>query len=342
MTGPTGDEGLAAALEALARDAAPEVLAQALEAARAEATATLQRRLVRALLDETAHSVSLPAGPTIAAVPPAPGGGAASERGLYVYGFTGGGDPQRVAGLEGVERARTYPVVAGGVIAVVSDVTGRRHGWGIGADGEPDLDLLSPRLVEHERVLEGVLAQGSVLPMRFGTLYTARAALDELLEVQGPTIGDALARVEGKVEWGLTVTWDRRRAGAPDSGGNRRTCRAGSSPGRAYLSQREAEKAGTERAAQDRAELAGALHHRVDRVAVASVMHPPPRSGPRGDGADTLLRSSYLVPRAERDRFEAAIVEGLEAGAAFGLQGELTGPWPPYHFSDLQLESAPS
>lgn len=264
MTAPAGDDRMVTALEALARDAAPAVLNQAFDDACAEAKTILQRRLVDALLENAAYpetaSESQPA-PT----PPrpqstridqvekrtplpepgefapgrrqhhrAPPNPRSAEPGLYVYGVTSV-DARRVSGLTGVEGSSTYPIVLGDLVAAVSDVSGRRHDWGTADDGQPDLALLAPRLEEHEKVLELILEHGSVLPLRFGTLYTSRAAVTEQLATQGPTIRAALNRVDGKVEWGLTVSWDMQRVAeklrAEDAGQGTETLRHLGSPG---------------------------------------------------------------------------------------------------------------
>ena len=53
-----------------------------------------------------------------------------------------------------------------------------------------------------------------------------------------------------------------------------------------------------------------------------------------------VLKASYLVERAAGDRFRAAIVSALETAGDAGVAGDLTGPWPPYNFTDLRLEGA--
>ena len=143
------------------------------------------------------------------------------------------------------------------------------------------------------------------------------------------------------MEWGLTVSWDGQQAAAALSSGDASEVaavpqRAGS-PGRDYLSRRDAEKAQAARLAERRARVSADLHHAIDRVATASIVLPTPRSG-HDDSRQTVLRSSYLVAKSDRERFEAVIVEGLTAGAEIGLNGELTGPWPPYNFADLRLD----
>ncbi|MDQ2729735.1 MAG: GvpL/GvpF family gas vesicle protein [Actinomycetota bacterium] len=369
MTASPGDDRMVAAIEALARDAAPGLLSHAFDDACAEVKTILQRRLVDALLEEAAsaetarrspperaRSTRVDHGEQRASSPMSGDDGASwrshhrtapraqsAEPGLYVYGVTSV-DARRVSGLTGVEGSPTYPIVLGDLVAAVSDVSGHRHDWGTGDDGQPDLALLAPRLEEHEKVLELILEHGSVLPMRFGTLYTSRSAVTEQLAMQGPTIRAALDRVDGKVEWGLTVSWDVQRLAdslaAEDARDGTTTLRPKDSPGRAYLSTREAEKARADLIAERRGRLSCDLHRAIGAVAVESVLHASPAAGKVDDGPATLLKSSYLVDRSRRAAFEDTIVQLLNDNEQLSLAGELTGPWPPYNFSDLQLLGA--
>jgi hypothetical protein len=326
----------------MAREAAPDLLAEAFNEARAEVRSILRRRMIEALLKETERSVTSSASYERQVTVQGRSGeemeGATVNRGVYVYGFTSAA-AQPGAGLSGIDGSRTYSVVEGNLAAIVSDLSAPRHLWGMGATGEPDMAVLAPRLEEHERVLEAVLDHGTVLPMRFGTLYSSREDVRDVLRAHAPDIDAALGRLEGKVEWGLTVTWyspaaepDLMRAAPELIAPVQEELRTA---GRAYLSRREAEKARAER----RFGVSAELHRAVDSVVASSVVHPARRRRDDG-GSDTLLRASYLVAKTDRGRFEDVIRKGLEAGADIGLRGELTGPWPPYNFSGLPLEGA--
>jgi hypothetical protein len=364
MTNST-DQALTAVLRATAHRSASCLLDEALEDARAEVKSVLRRRLVDALLAEIVHGAGVAADQTSDALSKedehsdtAGDAGArrryrdtsatncdpenASEmpvlqRGLYLYGFSSA-PAHRFSGLIGIDQSATYPLVAGDLVAIVSDVSGQQHRWGVGPDGEPDLTLLAPRLEEHERVLEAILELDTVLPTRFGTLYASADAVSEVLRAQSDAIRGVLQQLNGKVEWGLTISWVNRSA----SGGTGDGGHALRAPGRAYLTRREAEMSEAKRLAEQRSEVAAEVHQSIDAAASASVVHPLASRNHDDDGAETLLRSSYLVDRDGRTRFEAVIAETLEARAGLNLRGVLTGPWPPYSFSNLTLAGTSS
>jgi hypothetical protein len=340
MIEPTSNTALRRAIRDMAREAAPGLLAEAFDDAYDEARSILRRLMLDALLEE-AGGLSDGKRGSEAGPKPYRDQAVAETRsvpaGIYVYGFArGAGDeattPRGVSGLP------TSTVRHDQVAAIVSEAYGSPAAWGGGEGGTPDLAEIGARAQEHERVLQAVLESGPVIPMRFGTVYPSRDAVLETLHAHYPAIDAALEAVDGKAEWGLTVTSKRnQRDLAPSGMGSRR---GGEATGRAYLNRREAEKVAAEQAASERREVATHLHRAIEEAAAGSVVHPARRAIAPDRDTDILLRASYLVDNAVSEQFKAAIVDALETAGDLGITGELTGPWPPYNFSRLQLDGA--
>jgi hypothetical protein len=173
-----------------------------------------------------------------------------------------------------------------------------------GAVGEPAPDALWA----HERVVERLMADRAVLPMRFGSRVADEAALRRVLADGASAYVAALARVAGRVELGVRAL--------ARNGGAENPVPAGVS-GRDYVM---AKLHGSRRAEGE----AAALHAPLAALAADARCQPP-----RGDGE--LLRGAYLVDRPAVARFRAT-VERLQAThpeAAILC----TGPWPPYSFA---------
>lgn len=215
---------------------------------------------------------------------------------VYVYAIAE--SPAEAPGVGGLDGAPLRVVTADGLSGVVSDRD--RHGVE-GSEAE---------LWAHETVVERIMAQRPVLPMRFGSTLPDEAAVRALLAGSSAALLAALHRVRGAVEVGLRAGWE------PDAVD-------GDGSGTAYLMGR-----------LDRKRRAKALADRIDgplgEFARASERHL--LSGP---GA--LLRSAYLVDREHLDAFRARVEElDGEIGEA---QIVCTGPWPPYSFSSLGGDS---
>jgi hypothetical protein len=190
----------------------------------------------------------------------------------------------------------------GALLAVVS-----RHAH---PPGEPALDALWV----HERVVERVMADRALLPMRFGS---KAADDDELRAVMAARQHDFLAaldRVRGRVELGVRAVRreDTARNGEPDP------APVPVVTGREYLMSRLRDGRRVEQAA-------ASLHEPL--AAVAALAR---RQQPRA--ADEVLRASYLVERANLARFRATVERLQRARPDTAIL--CTGPWPPYSFVD--------
>ena len=63
-------------------------------------------------------------------------------------------------------------------------------------------------LKAHQAVLNRLLADTTPLPMAFGTVASSPQAIHKILLKNRRAFGEQLARVAGKVEMGLRVSWD--------------------------------------------------------------------------------------------------------------------------------------
>jgi Gas vesicle synthesis protein GvpL/GvpF len=346
-----------ARLRALAVEMAPALLAEIVESGRRRAAEILTERFAALLLEEFGRLDSPASPPTASAAsavaPPATISPAASpppSGGWYLYGLTWSSAAGALEGAPGIAGSTLQTITAGVVAAVVSQVQAGGTAWGIDSRGEPDLDALLPRLQEHETVLETVLERGPVLPARFGLLFPDRGALERTLAARQAALVESLEALDGKSEWGLTVSWHNPPAGAAGPLGGT------AESGRGYLGRRQAEGARAAAVADLARDLAASFHAALLDVACAGVRHAPgrtpaltPEGSARrtpeaiGSGGRVLLKASYLVPDDGEERFRRVAGDLLSsAPAELSVSGELTGPWPAFNFADLDLEGVPA
>jgi hypothetical protein len=187
-------------------------------------------------------------------------------------------------------------------------------------------------------VLEQMMDLGAVLPLRFGLLYPDLDRLTASLRDRAPELTAALSRVQDHFEWGLTVA--TRTVPTRDSGLEPVAVGTVEPVGRDYLTKRRAERDAA-RARDDDAARAGAeIHRALSSLSTDATLNRP--AGSRARGATVVLKASYLVPSEAEEPFRAAAEAELAARPSLELVGELTGPWPPYHFCAVSLEEVPA
>ncbi len=256
-------------------------------------------------------------------------------RALYVYGVVPASDAGTFEGLRGVDPREAVVLVADGdVAALVSGVPLDEFGEQAIAANLREPSWLAEKARAHDGVLAAAVGRTPILPFRFGTVYLDEEHVREMLR-EHAEFPDVLRGLQGKAELGVKAFSN------PDVLRERISHRLGAkaettSSGRAYMKRKQLERRVEEAAEQFSVECARDSHERLARAAVDARMNPPRRPDTQ-DGTETMiLNGAYLVVLDQSDRFRAALVDIEATYREDGISYELTGPWPPYNFVDLE------
>jgi hypothetical protein len=181
-------------------------------------------------------------------------------------------------------------------------------------------------LWQHETVVEALMADHSVLPVRFGTMLPDEAAVQAVLVTHYAEFTVGLERVRGHVELGLRVLWNDDSA-RPLTSDQPPPHSLGS--GRAYMLARLEEECRLQ-VRRERAEsLAREIHTPLARLAAEATLRT--LMTPR-----LLLTAAYLV----RHEQVAAFRQEVETLSPTYPEVRLlcTGPWPPFSFVAVRNE----
>jgi len=266
---------------------------------------------------------------------------------LYVYcvgareelvPLFGGELPEAMEGGRGVEL-----VESGDLAAVACAVPLADYGEGALESRLTDAGWTATRAIRHERAVEHFARRATVVPLRFGTIYLSRENVARVLEERRAQLRSALARLEGREEWGLNVYVERARlreqvASLSERLREMEEAAAASPPGRAYLLRKKVDalrdeetRAETRRAA---AVIEGELAPVCDGVARLR-LHKDDAGEQQGESA---ARLAFLVRREGFEDFRAAAERLAERYTPLGFRFELTGPWPAYNFAEGEGE----
>jgi hypothetical protein len=269
-----------------------------------------------------------------ATVPPGPTEGGS---GWYVYGVVPAAQASEdwFADARGVHGPGAVTLVDDGELsAIASSVP-------LAEFGETALDAnihdeawLEEKVRAHDTVLEAALHRAPLVPFRFGTIYRSDEHVRAMLREHSYLAG-TLERLRGTVELGVKAfldreAFERRHGGRAEEGP--------AEGGRAYLLRKQRDRQVAEAQSSFAAACAEESHEQLCGAAEdcrANPLHPPEVSGRAGE---MLLNGAYLVRQEGEEAFRRTLA-GLQS--RFGDDGaryELTGPWPPYNFVDVELE----
>jgi hypothetical protein len=179
-----------------------------------------------------------------------------------------------------------------------------------------NLEWLAIHGVRHQQVVGEIAQTETIVPARFGTLFSSQAALLKDVQSRKSALKRVFNRIADSDEWGVKVFAEEQ----PSHPSSREPARSG----REYLQQKAARiKTRPERADRDVQEFADAL----EKVATGSA----PAGKVSGAQPGLLWQATFLVARSQRSRWDRVLRDFLKQ-----WQGqrriEVTGPWPPYSF----------
>jgi hypothetical protein len=361
-------ESLREAIDALAAEGAPELVAEA----RAEATARVRSMLAEAiaesLLSHSAAELRPRAGTTPAKAParrptPRPRAKAPTENresrredpvgrdrprpaqgehGYYVYGVVSSRGATLPADLAGVDPRHPATLVEDhGLAAIVSRVPLDEFGEEQLHENLNDVEWLEDKARTHEEVLDAALSRTTVVPLRLCTIYRDEAQVREMLAGERELFLDAIERLGGKTEWGVKLIAEPGALQrAASSGDTESSQEEDASKGTAYMNRKRDEARERDEGDQLAEEWTRAVHERLADIAAEALLNPVQRAEVSGHVGEMLLNGVYLVDDREMEPFRERVDQLAAEFAEVGATVELTGPWPPYNFVKSSIEAA--
>jgi len=248
--------------------------------------------------------------------------GSAANEGKYVYCIIKSEKPILFGPIGmGSEPADVHTVHFKDIAAVVSKMP----------TGGPD--PTRDNVLAHQRVNETVMQHHTVIPMSFWTVFKTDHDIKELLRAAYDAFSDVLNKMQGKVEFGLKVLWDRdqiiREIEEDEEDIRRLKGEISSQKGSTYFARMQYGRL-IDAALQARSErYLSEIFQALRDVSVAS------RSN-KAIGDRMIMNAAFLVARDAEAAFDARV---KDIGQRYDtLTFKYTGPWPPYNFVNIRLK----
>lgn len=257
----------------------------------------------------------------------------------YVYGIVPADSAPEGSTPPGIDDVGVT-IVRGdaGAAALVSVLDGGAYSADQIETRSGDVEWLSPRAIAHDLVLTWASDRGAVVPLPMFSVFSGRAAVEDMLRDRGPRLAETLRRVGRGREYALRAyRVDAELLGSitdlsPRLGELAATA-ATASPGQRYLLERKLD-------AEKKKEMRSVTQEIVDGImrdlacdAEESNRSPIPRVSEAEAARGTMvLNAAFLVAPSKLETFQRHLTAIVERRTPQGFRFDFTGPWPPYHF----------
>jgi hypothetical protein len=240
---------------------------------------------------------------------------------LYLYGIIDSGNQIKEA-IYGLEGAGVYSIPFRDIGAVVSEI------------GQPIQEATEGTILEHEAVVEKLMADFTVLPVRFQTVIDGRDNLLSIMQSFYKDFKDNLKKLHNKLEFGIKVIWHADKIkeniiNALKKDGQKKLD-PGGSPGKRYM-KKKFEKYKVDKEFDAKADkFIKVMDIFLNRFAAEKKLE-------KLKSKDLLLDAVYLVERSQESNFREAFEHIKSARPDFKYL--FSGPWPAYNFVVLSKQS---
>jgi len=194
-----------------------------------------------------------------------------------------------------------------------------------------DMAWVESHARRHEEILLKTMEGRSVIPLPFCTIFTDEENIKRQLAQNTEGLQDDLQRLENHNEMHVKLFVDRKRLleklheELPYSGGQ---------SGGGYFQKLQWEKTIEEEMERVMNDYGESLYQNLNNIsAEVSLLNKAGVVVP--EGQQVIFAVHYLVAKESREEWDKKLAKFDEAADPLGFILDVSGPWPPYHFSRL-------
>ncbi len=199
-------------------------------------------------------------------------------------------------------------------------------------------ELLMERVFFHETIVERIMRNASVFPVRFSTLFSSLSSLEEQISKHQPFISSCLTNMDQKDEYAIRVYLNQDKALESLLStmlAEKESAWASYSLGVKYLKKQQLHNEVQRNLNQYLSSMLNEVLGKFQRHASDFKNRDSTPQASEIYGT-SILHWAFLIPREVSVQFKEHVDQMNEQYNSFGLHFALTGAWPAYSFCALQ------
>lgn len=203
-----------------------------------------------------------------------------------------------------------------------------------------DMEWLQKKAFHHHETLLTLQKLYTVVPMKFCTIYSNEMSLKNTLNEHYSSLKQTFDLLKGKEEWNLKIYCD-------DTELEQHLIRHNSKideqkkaisqlpPGRQFFERKKIDQLVKQELEDEKNNICEKLHDELKHFSMGDTVKKNWSKDVTGREDSMSWNSVYLLPIDHVEGFLNKIHSANEKMAKTGWRLEASGPWPPYHFANL-------
>jgi len=226
--------------------------------------------------------------------------------------------------------------------AVVSWVSLEKFGSvEIQKKAQEDLKWIMKKAQIHEQVIEQAMGKNRlipVIPMQFGVIFKNEEGIQKKLKKHYKQFKKSLKNLVGKQEWGVKVFLKEDIFKKSIAQKNKAILLKNKeiesmTRGKAFFAQKEIDEIINQARDKELDRIIKNIYERIGQIALNKNKSKLLAKEFTGRSEEMVLNAFYFLKDAKLAQFQNKIKKTKEKYNSRGLDIEMTGPWPCYHFA---------
>lgn len=208
-----------------------------------------------------------------------------------------------------------------------------------------DLRWTKRAVLNHQRVINKVMNGRAVLPMKFGVIYKTRGQIQNILGKNYYKFKNLLKSLAEKKEWGVKVYCNQselnRKIQINENSIKKLKEKMKKSPeGVKFFLQKKIEAIGELALEKKINKYSKTFLKKLEQSSARYVLNEILPKELTGKQEEMVISAAYLVDNKNFLKFEKELASLKDKYSKNGFLFELSGPWPPYNFVNLDYDKS--
>jgi len=233
-----------------------------------------------------------------------------------------------------------YPIYSQGTYAIVSKVSATEFSEDGLKKKLADMGWVEKNVRQHELIVEEIMKETPVLPLKFATVFQTEKNVVNLLKKHGAEFKKIIANLANKEEWGLKIYCDLEKLKETLEEKDEMIREKGqeiasAGKGKAYFLKKKRDEFIKNMISRKISEYTQNSFERLRKISFEAKISKILPKEITEKKEDMVLNSAFLINKKRVKEFKSSIEHLKTKYSEEGLNLDHSGPWPPYNFCSI-------